>query len=142
MTGRPHVSWVVKGSPAGEGVLLGLLDGVVVMVGDAEVLLGEGELAVVPLATHPVRAQNAIRAAAAILTRFRTKSELDCYASGTGTGLSGTARAAKHPRTVGAGDDARVRHREEQPVLNHTGGDLDRRRQSGRIVDAVFELQV
>jgi hypothetical protein len=72
VTGRPHVSWVVKGSPAGEGVPLGLLDGLVVMDGDGETLLGEGELAVGPLLTHAVRAQNAIRAVAVILTRFRT----------------------------------------------------------------------
>src|SRR5260370_2887654 len=83
-------------------------------------MVGEGELAVGPLFTHAVRAQNAIRAAAAILTGFRTRSELECYAGGTRTGLSGTTRAADHPRTVRAADDPRVGHTTDHPVLDHT----------------------
>jgi hypothetical protein len=59
---------VVNGSPGGEEMPLGLLDALVVMDGDGEPIVGEGELAVGTFLTHAVRAQKAIRAAAAIFT--------------------------------------------------------------------------
>src|SRR5260370_33856130 len=100
------------------------------MDGEDEVLVGEETPALVPPRTPAVRAQNAIRAAAAILTRLRTKPELAGYAGGAGTGLSGTTRAARQPRAVGAVDGARVRHADEQPIRDHACRDLDGQRQT------------
>jgi hypothetical protein len=59
---------VVNGAPAGEGLPLGLLEGLVVMDGGGAVLVGEGELALGTPLTHAVKAQKAIRAVAAIFT--------------------------------------------------------------------------
>jgi hypothetical protein len=59
---------VVNGSPGGEEMPLGLLDGLIVMDGGGVVLVGEAELALGTPLTHAVRAQKAIRAVAAIFT--------------------------------------------------------------------------
>src|SRR5437588_11326745 len=58
------------------------------------------------------------------------------------SGLTITPRAAQHSLAVGAGDDARVRHPDEQPMLDYADGDLERCRQGLRISDAAFEREV
>jgi hypothetical protein len=68
VTGRLHVSLVVKGEPAAEGLPRGLFDGLVAMNGDGEVLVGEGELGLGTPLTQAVRALNVIRIAAPIFT--------------------------------------------------------------------------